>query len=59
MKTYINPQPQAVSRINKAKNLSDQSEAIQPQELNQSSKEIYKNESEEQAWRDVLKKDKI
>lgn len=57
MKSYTNPQPHAVDRINKNTNKSMPIEKGKPKGKNKTSKEIYKNEAEEQAWKETLKKD--
>ncbi|AUH74197.1 hypothetical protein [Legionella sainthelensi] len=58
MKSYINPQPHAVDRIYKNKSDSTPLEKNKPKKENKTSTKIYRNEAEEQAWREVLKKDK-
>ena len=61
MKTYQNPQPQAVESANKIRNKPSNlagSKNKNGENLKKSNKEIFKNESEEQAWKDALKKDK-
>lgn len=59
MKTYQNPQPQAVERINKLKEKpQEHPPKMQHYKTKKSNKEIFKTESEEQAWRDVLEKGK-
>ncbi|MBA2655763.1 MAG: hypothetical protein H0U70_02120 [Tatlockia sp.] len=64
MKTYLNPQPYAVKRANKIEKHSEDSmplpeEKIPKSLVQKSDKEIYETESEEQAWKDVLKKDEF
>ncbi|MBA2652051.1 MAG: hypothetical protein H0U73_07290 [Tatlockia sp.] len=64
MKTYLNPQPYAVKRVNKIEKTASDLAPVKPEKdpksLEETSdKEIYETESEEQAWRDVLKKDKF
>lgn len=58
MKSYLNPQPFAVDRIDKIQEHSEQHES-QGLEVHywRTDKKIYKHESEEQAWIDVLRKD--
>ncbi|ARB92977.1 hypothetical protein A6J40_12655 [Legionella longbeachae] len=64
MKTYQNPQPYAVDRINKIQNKPTHIETTKHEIktensiFEESDTEIFLNESEEQAWRDVLEKDK-
>lgn len=55
MKTYQNPQPYAVERINKIQNKPNAKESTK-HEIK--TKNLISEESEEQAWRDVLEKDK-
>ncbi|KTD18533.1 Uncharacterised protein [Legionella lansingensis] len=61
MKTYQNPQPYAVDRVSKLKDKPNNLEGSKHKKgigtLDQkTSKEIFKRESEEQAWKDVLEK---
>ena len=63
MKSYQNPQPQAVEKANKIPTKGEafdkkknEKKARQPS-LEASDKEIFQNESEEQAWADSLKKE--
>ncbi|KTD69193.1 MULTISPECIES: hypothetical protein [Legionella] len=63
MKTYLNPQPHAVERINKLRNKpssmpAPRHEKVVPERAEKSDTEIFETESEEQAWRDSLAKDK-
>ncbi|KTD04113.1 hypothetical protein OQJ19_08865 [Fluoribacter gormanii] len=64
MKIYLNPQPHAVERVNKVRNKPGsmpmpRHNKVEEDLSEMSDTEIFKTESEEQAWRDVLKKDKI
>jgi ubiquitin C-terminal hydrolase len=54
MKTYINPQPQAVEVANKIPNKSAKNKKIIKKPPISSQKELYQNESEEQAWKDDI-----
>jgi hypothetical protein len=64
MKSYQNPQPQAVERADKLEekpsNLAGSDYKINTEKPTEekSDAEIFKTESEEQAWKDVLKKNK-
>ncbi len=63
MKIYLNPQPHAVERINKVRSkpssMPGQKHEKRVDDLSEKSDtEIFETESEEQAWRDVLEKDK-
>lgn len=63
MKIYLNPQPHAVKRINKVRNKPSSMPVPRHEKATKdlsekSDTEIFATESEEQAWRDVLKKDK-
>lgn len=64
MKGYLNPNQYAVDRVNKIKkNSSKDIESKDKKEKDnlrskKSNKEIFKTKSEEQAWKDVLKKDR-
>ncbi|ASQ46883.1 hypothetical protein [Legionella clemsonensis] len=63
MKTYQNPQPYAVEEANKPKkkpsNLAGSKHRVKNKTKKESSKDIFKNESEEQAWQEVLEKHKL
>ena len=60
MKSYTNPQPQAVERINKIQEKQVKKDKPHTKRdyitSKNTNKEIFKNESEEQAWKDALKK---
>lgn len=56
MKSYQNPQPYAVDRVSKINEKLIKPEHFKSYKNNKTAKEIYKNESEEQAWTDVLEK---
>ncbi|WP_058534849.1 hypothetical protein [Legionella saoudiensis] len=56
MKSYLNPQPFAVDRVSKINEKPAKPEHYRHFKDNKTAKEIYKNESEEQAWTDVLEK---
>ncbi|WED42697.1 hypothetical protein [Legionella cardiaca] len=58
MKTYQNPQPHAVERINKTFNKpgEHQTSKTNKKSAKLTNKEIYKNEAEEKAWEHVLKR---
>ncbi|KTC91157.1 hypothetical protein OQJ18_14050 [Fluoribacter dumoffii] len=62
MKIYLNPQPHAVERINKIQNKPGmpfpRHTKVEADLREKSDKEIFETESEEQAWRDSLEKDK-
>ncbi|STY31120.1 Uncharacterised protein [Legionella wadsworthii] len=62
MKTYINPQPHAVERVNKMKNQKkptiQNENKIENTGPEQSDKEIFEKNAEEQAWEKSLYKHK-
>lgn len=63
MKIYLNPQPHAVERINQLKNKPSsmpvpKHKKVAEEHSEKSDTEIFETESEEQAWRDSLEKDK-
>lgn len=62
MKTYINPQPHAVERVNKMKNqkkpTTKNEKKIENTGSEKSDKEIFQTNAEEQAWEKSLNKNK-
>ncbi|MCW8409326.1 hypothetical protein OQJ13_10110 [Legionella sp. PATHC035] len=63
MKIYLNPQPHAVERTNQLKNIPStvpmpRQKKGEEEGTEKSDTEIFATESEEQAWRDSLEKDK-
>ncbi|KTD08506.1 hypothetical protein [Legionella jamestowniensis] len=63
MKIYQSPQPYAVEQANKPQkkpsNLAGSKHKKENETEKKSNKEIYKNKGEEQAWQEVLEKDKL
>lgn len=62
MKTYLNPQPYAVEEANKPRKKTSNLAGSKHKKINktkeESNKDIFKNKGEEQAWQEVLDKDK-
>lgn len=57
IKTFLNPQPAAVERGNKTTGLAHLPHKTQPMDIDdESTTEIFLNESEEEAWKDAIKK---
>lgn len=64
MKSHLNPQPYAVERSNNPKTPPSNLEGSKKKNIekhsgDKSNKEIFKQKSEEQAWREVLQKNKL